>query len=337
MKVTRADVAKKAGVSTATVSYVLNKSRKISEETRQKVLKVVDELNYKPDMIARSMVTNETKQLSIVLNDVTNPFFSEIILGFENAAIERGYFVNKCTGHKNLEEYLDSFVTRRIDGIFVAAIPCKFNINKIYNLVDYGIKVVISGNVNVDIKKVSSIENDYVGGMEKAVEHLVSLGHRSIAYMSGLGRVQKFDRKIEGYIKAVSKFNLPCGEDLLFEGSSPYNTDIKDGYNLTKKLINSGKEFSAVICTNDLMAIGAINALKENGYKVPGDISVMGFDGIYLGEIWEPSLTTMAVPRALLGEKAFELLYTNIKSQNTGFYLNKLELIKRSSTGKCKQ
>ena len=110
MKVTRTDVAKLAGVSTATVSYVLNGSRSMSEKTRKLVLDAVEQLNYKPDMIARSMTKNETRQLSFMVNDATNPFYGEIIVGFENAAMERGYFVNICTGSKNINDYFDNYI-----------------------------------------------------------------------------------------------------------------------------------------------------------------------------------------------------------------------------------
>ncbi len=333
MRVTRALVAKKAGVSTATVSYVLNNSRSVSEDARNKVLKAVRELNYKPDMIARSMVTNETKQLGIVLNEITNPFYGEIILGFENAAIEKGYFVNICTGYKNLDAYFDNFISRRMDGVFVAAMPYKFHMNNIYNLVDSGIKVVMSGNSEVDIKRVCSVENDYIDGMHKAVDYLYSLGHRDIGCISGLSKSFKFDRKIEGYLLAINKWKLPCGDSLLVEGSTPYGTSIQDGYALAKKMIASGRSFTAVVCTNDLMAIGAMTAFKEAGLSVPGDISVIGFDGIFLGQYWETALTTMAVPTISLGEKAFELLYGNMKKGSTGYFLNKLELVVRGSTG----
>ncbi|WP_409345569.1 LacI family DNA-binding transcriptional regulator [Paenibacillus sp. MBLB4367] len=336
MRVTRELVAKVAGVSTATVSYVLNNSRSVSEEARRKVLEAVKELKYTPDMIARSMVTNETKQLGIVLNEIINPFYGEIILGFENAAIEKGYFVNICTGYKNLDDYFDNFIARRVDGVFVVAIPYKFHMEKIYNLVDAGIKVVMSGNAEADIKKLSSIENDYVDAMHKAVEYLTGLGHRHIAYVSGLGKSQKFDRKIEGYLSAVHKWKLPCEDSLLIDGSAPYGTTIEDGYRLANRLIASGKPFTAVVCTNDMMALGAMNALKHAGLNVPEDVSVMGFDGIQIGGYWDPSLTTMAVPTVSLGERAFELLYTNLKKDNTGYFLNKLELIERNSTGACK-
>lgn len=335
MKATRADVAKMAGVSSATVSYVINNSRNISEKTKNKVYNAINELNYKPDMIARSMSKNETMQLSIVIDCITNPFFGEIVVGFENAAIENGYFVNICTGNKNLNEYFDNFVTRRIDGVFVAAIPYKFDVEKVYELVEQGIKVVVSANVEADIKKVCSIENDYVDGMNQAIDYLYSIGHRNIAYLSGLSRNQKFDRKVEGYLGAIEKYKLSIGSDLLFDGMAPYTTNISDGYNLTMKLIQSGKKFSAIICLNDLMAMGSIKALNEKGYNVPGDVSVMGFDDISFAAAWNPSITTMAVPKAELGKKAFDLLHSNLKNGNTGFYMNKLKLVIRESTSEC--
>ena len=337
MKVTRADVAKLAGVSAATVSYVLNGSRNMSDKTRKLVMDAVEQLNYKPDMIARSMTKNETMQLSLMINDITNPFYSEIAVGFETAAIEKGYFVNICTGYKDINNYFDNYIARRIDGVFVVAVPHKFDLNKLYNLAENGIKVVVSGNTEVDLKRVSSIENDYMTGMRRAVEHLSRLGHKRIAYLSGLSRKHKFDRKIEGYLEAMEQQGLDCGEELLLEGKAPYSTKIEDGYAMASELVASGKEFSAVICTNDLMAIGAISAFEDAGLRVPQDVSVMGFDDILFARAWRPAITTAAVSKYEFGRKAFELLYTNIKKGNTGYCLRQLELKVRASTGIRKQ
>lgn len=209
MKSTRKDVAKLAGVSTATVSYVMNKNRSISKETTEKVLQAVETLNYKPDMIARSMTTNETMQLSIVLDSISNPFYGEIVHGFENAANANGYFVNICTGFNSLDEYFENFILRRIDGVFVAAMPFRFNVEKLYKLVENGIRVVVSGNVEADMKLVSSIENDHITAMDEAVTYLYGLGHRNIAYLSGLSRNLKYDRRIEGYLKTVESLSSP--------------------------------------------------------------------------------------------------------------------------------
>lgn len=335
MKVTRADVARLAGVSTATVSYVLNGSRQMSEKTKKLVYDAVEQLNYKPDMIARSMTKNETKQLSLMINDITNPFYGEIIMGFEAAAIEKGYFVNVCTGYKDINNYLDNYIARRIDGVFVAAMPYKFDMQKLYSLVDRGMKVVVSGNTEANRQKVSSIESDYVTAMLDAVQHMYELGHRKIAYLSGLGKQHKADRKIEGYLKAIEQMGLSYGERLLVTGKSPYTTDVEDGYKLAKQLLDSGEEFTAVICQNDLMAMGAISALEDVGKKVPQDVSVMGFDNILFTKVWRPKITTMSVSKYEFGYKAFELLYNNIKEGTPGTYVSPLTLEKRESTAVC--
>jgi DNA-binding LacI/PurR family transcriptional regulator len=337
MRVTRDDVAKMAGVSTATVSYVINNKRKISENIRKRVLDAVATLNYKPDMIARSMVTNETMQLGLVLESISNPFFGEIIHGFENAANEKGYFVNICTGFNKLDDYFDNFISRRLDGVFIMAMPPKFHIEKVYNLVDHGVKVIMSGDTEADIKKVSSIESDYVEAMDNIIAHLVSLGHRNIAFISGLSRNHKFDMRIPGYLKALEKYKIDIGEKLLFDGTPPYTTDIEDGVRQTNRLIDSGLEFSAIACLNDLMAIGAIKACQQSGLRIPQDISIVGIDGIPFADVWNPPLTTMVVPRFDFGAKAFELLYTNIRQGNTGFFMSKLQLAIRQSTSEISQ
>ena len=324
-----------AGVSTATVSYVLNGSRGMSDKTKKLVYDAVEQLNYKPDMIARSMTTNETKQLSLMINDITNPFYSEIIKGFEEAAIEKGYFVNVCTGYKDINNYLDNYIARRIDGVFIVAMPYKFDIQKLYGLVDYGVKVVVSGNTEADLQKVSSIESDYMAAMQDAVKYLHNLGHQKIAYLSGLGRQHKSDCKIEGYLRAMEQMSLPYGEDLLFAGSAAYTTGVEDGYAMAQQLIHSGMEFTAVICQNDLMAMGAIAALEDSGKKVPQDVSVIGFDDILFAKAWRPAITTMAVSKYEFGYKAFELLYHNIKQGQTATYVSTLQLKERESTARC--
>lgn len=333
MKATRADVAKLAGVSTATVSYVLNGSRNMSEKTRKLVLDAVERLNYKPDMIARSMTKNETMQLSFMVNDVSNPFFGEIIRGFETAAIEHGYFVNICTGNEKINAYFDNYLARRIDGVFIAALPHKFDIAKLYGLTDSGIRVLVSGNADIDLKKVNSIENDYISAMDRAVKYLYDLGHRDIAHLCGLNRKSQSDHRVAGYLAAVGKYGLACGDDLLIDDKPPYRTGIEEGYALAQTLMRSGKRFTAVICTNDMMAIGAISAFREAGLRVPEDVSVMGFDDMIFSKAWQPAITTMGMDKEKFGKKAFELLYANIRSGTTGYYLNQLELVRRDSTG----
>lgn len=336
MRVTRVDVAKRAGVSTATVSYALNNPEKISPKTREKVMEAIKELDYRPDMVARSMATGKTRQIGIVLEDASNPFYGKIVRGFESAASEHNYFVNICTSFQNLDDYFDNFIARNLDGVFVAALPHKFQVEKLYELVDKGIKVVNSGNVEVDLRRVASIENDHIDAMHQAMEYLYSLGHREIAYLSALGKNDSYDLRCIGYRKMIEELKLSCGDSLLIDGSYPYVTGAKEGYGEAKKLLALGRKFTAVICSNDLVAFGAMKAFTEAGLKIPEDVSVIGFDGIELGEYYQPSLTTMALDQYQFGRKAFEILYSYMKHGTVGYYKNNLKLIKRDSTGICR-
>lgn len=332
MKATRNDVAKLAGVSAATVSNVLNNSDKVKDDTVRRVMEAIERLNYRPDMVARSLITGQSRQIGIVLENIRNPHYGEIVEHFEAAAEARGYFVNICTGINKLDIYFDNFITRGLDGAFVAALPYKFEMDKLYNLIDNDIKVVVSGNVNADFRRVSFIENDYVKGMRKAVTYLNQLGHQDIAYLSGLGRELTYDERCKGYLECVRELQLPCGESLLIDGKYPFNTNTHVGYQLAKRLIDSGKPFTAAICGNDLMAIGAIKAFQDSGLSVPEDVSVIGFDGIEIGRYWSAPLTTLAVDGRVFGETAFELLYNNMTKGTTGFYLNDLALVEGKST-----
>lgn len=332
MKATRADVAKLAGVSTATVSNVLNNAHKVTEETIARVMEAVKQLDYHPDMVARSLTTRKTMQIGIVLENIRNPHYGEVVEHFEAKAKEWGYFVNICTGAKDLDSYLDNFVVRGVDGAFVAALPYQFNVDKLYRLVDKGIKVVVSGNVNANFRLVSSIENDFTKAMRQAMEHLISLGHQNIAYLSGLGRELPNDLRSRTYLDTVAELGLPCGDSLLMDGKAPYYTNSQEGYKQAQRLMDSGRPFTAAICGNDLMAIGAIKAFHERGLQVPRQVSVMGFDGIGLGRYLSPTLTTMAINERTFGEKAFELLYNNIMTNTTGFYNNELTFEQGEST-----
>lgn len=336
MKVTRMDVAKAAGVSTATVSNVLNNPTKVKEETAIRVREVIKQMNYSPNLIARSLTTKKTMQVGIVLEDVSNPFFAEVVKDFESASIEKGYFVNTCTGFNKLDDYFDHYIARGLDGIFITALPHKFHIGKLYDLVEKGIKIVVSGNVNVDPKRISSIENNFETGMFEAVKYLKDLGHRKIAYLSGLGKVLTSDVRCIAYKNAIEALGLEYKEELLVDGKYPYTTTVLDGYRCAIQLIERRTEFSAVICGNDMMALGVMKRLKESGYHIPKDVSVIGIDGIAIGEYYEPPLTSLSLYKNL-GRKAFELLYADMTKDNVGYYKADVKLLLRSSTAEYKQ
>lgn len=332
MRITREDVAREAGVSASTVSYVLNNSRQLSENTVCRVHEAVERLGYKPDMIARSMVKSSTHQLAVALDSILNPYYSEIVLGFENAAIKNGYFVNVCSGQNNLDGYFETFISRRIDGLFILALPDKYSPQKIYSLVDSGIAVVSGGIEDIDLKKVSLITSNYGEGMKLALEHLYALGHRRIAYLTTLSGTETSDMRAEAYRQFLRDKRLDYGGDLIFHVDSAYSIDIEDGYHSAKKMLESGKAFTAVICVNDLMAIGAITAIREAGLCVPDDISVVGFDNIIYAQHWSPSITSVTHDKQEFGARAFELLHSNITQNITGYFQASVHLSCGAST-----
>ena len=175
----------------------------------------------------------------------------------------------------------------------------------------------------------ASIESDYAAAMRMAVKHLAGLGHSEIVYLSGLSHEMRYDLRCDAYQKQMTELGL---SPVLIDGDPPYQTDVRAGYRQASRLLSSQTPFTAVICGNDLMAIGAMRAFFERGLRVPEDISVVGFDGIDLGRFQTPSLTTLAVDARDFGEKAFELLYASMTQETTSFYSSKLKLIQGEST-----
>lgn len=332
MKATRSDVAKLAGVSTATVSNVINNGHMVKDETAERVWDAIEKLNYRPNMVARSLATQRTMQIGVLLEDIHNPFYGEIVKYIEAAANRHGYFVNICVTSDNFDNYFDSFISRNLDGVFLAALPSQFNMEKLDALLESGIKLVTSGNLDVDTSRISTIEHDYEIAMAEAIDYLVELGHKEIVYLTGLDGRSNSDTRRTTYVEHMQKLGLPVN---FVKGIYPYRTDVTSGYEQTMRLLDSGSRFTAIICCNDMMAIGAMRALSDRGLRVPEDVSVMGFDGILIGKYQQPSLTTMAVDAKAFGENIFYLLNNSINKDQIDHLSSHLTLLSRESTGKC--
>lgn len=332
MKATRSDVAKLAGVSTATVSNVINNGHMVKDETAERVWAAIEQLNYRPNMVARSLSTQRTMQIGVLLEDIHNPFYGEIVKHIEAAANRHGYFVNICVTSDNFDNYFDSFISRNLDGVFLAALPSQFNMEKLDALLESGIKLVTSGNLDVDTSRISTIEHDYETAMAEAVDYLVELGHQEIVYLNGLDGQSHNDTRCTTYVKHIQQLGLPVN---FVSGTYPYRTDVTSGYEQTMRLLDAGNHFTAIICCNDMMAIGAMRALSDRGIRVPEDVSVMGFDGVLIGKYQQPSLTTMAVDAKAFGENVFNLLNNSINRDQIDHLSSHLTLKERESTRKC--
>lgn len=311
MRVTIKDIAKKAGVSITTVSRVMNdKLGGISQETRERILKIVDEMNYQPNALARSLVTKQSLTLGLVLPNISNPFFPEMVRGVEDLASQHGYSVFLCNTDDDEEKekhYIQLLKEKYVDGII-------FSSNNRYSEKHYEILqkanipfVLIDRGEEDGNSPYNGVFIDNEKGAYLATKHLIEYGHKGIACLTGPKQVGTAKRRIRGYQKAMMEANLPIH---LING----DFRMKDAYIATKKLLPS-EEITAIFASNDLMACGIYQAAYELGIKIPEDLSVVGFDDIQLVEALTPKLTTIRQSSYTLGKTAAEMIIQELKEK----------------------
>ena len=335
MKLTIKDIANLAGVSKTTVSKIINnKDESISEATRQKILDIMKEHNYVPNKLAQSLVTKKTKTIGLLIPDIRNPFFTEIARGAEDKASKEGYNLIFCNTDDNIskeEIYLDMLVEKMIDGIVFAPSSKSSSEDKKYNKIKVPI-VLVDKDIKIENIK-GTVKVDNLQGTYEATSHLIKNGHKDILYLSGpLENNISIDR-LNGYKKALEENHIIYKKEYVIEGY--YSTGW--GQEIISKISNS-INYSAICCANDLIAIGAIRALKENNLRVPEDISVIGFDDINMANIIEPPLTTVKQPAYEIGYKSAQILIDVLENRCESME-NKIfipEFIIRNSTTKKK-
>ncbi|MGG4405665.1 LacI family DNA-binding transcriptional regulator [Geobacillus stearothermophilus] len=302
------DVAKRANVSTATVSRVLRNTGNVTEETRQRVLEAIEALNYQPNVLGRYLRRMETETVLVVVPDIMNPFFSKVLRGIEAVALKHGYQVllGDTQNDARLEEqYLNVLPQRQVDGmIFLTARIRKELMEEMAR--QFPIVLACEYLEGADIPTVSI---DNISSARKATEHLIRLGHCRIAHLSGPMNIILSRDRLRGYQQALAQHELEADAALVQEGDFTYES----GYHLTLKLLALEKPPTAIFAANDEMAIGAVKAIRHRGGRVPDDVAVVGFDDIHMASIFEPSLTTIAQPMFEIGQKAMELLLALIE------------------------
>jgi LacI family transcriptional regulator len=307
--ITIKDIAKQAGVSVATVSYVINKSRFVSPELTGRVLEAIEAMGYSPNDIARSLRQKSTKMIGLIVPDSSNPFFAELAKGVEDAGYESGYSVILCNSNASIERelvYLDLLRSKRVDGIIFIATTTQ--VEQIHPFVRAGIPVVIfyrdMAGDDVDTFHIDNLQAGYL-----ATEYLIRLGHRQIACIQPASADTPSGLRVEGYKQALKEAGLAWDEALMPRGDNR----VSGGKAAAEALAKSGESFSAIFSTNDAMAIGAIRALRELGYKIPDQVSFVGVDDIILASYMEPPLTTVAQPKYQAGCQAVEFLIQRIE------------------------
>ena len=310
------DVAKEANVSISTVSYVINDTRFVSKERKKRVLKAIKKLHYVPNKIARGLRIKSLKAVGVLVPDIANPFFAQVIRGMEEIARKRGFtLILGCTSYDLEEEehQIKLLVNQFIDGlIFFCGYDSFEHIKKVYN---NNIPVVVVDR-EIGHKEIPSVLVNNALAMESAVDYLVKLGHREIGYISFSFDNQTTVRKrYEGYCNGLSKNNIPFNPDISIINDSIRLNETIGTYNIIKKLLKRKEVPTSFVTLADGVAIGLIQSLKELGYKIPNDISVVGFNNEVISRFSDPPLTTVKQPKKLMGKTAMSLLIDIIEGK----------------------
>lgn len=324
---TRADVAQKAGVSSATVSHVINNTKYVSPELKERVEAAIKELNYQPNMMARNLATRQSKHVGILVNDITNPYYGEIAQGMEEVAQKNGYMVSLFFAAGNAEDYCKNILQRKLDGIFFTTTKNPFSPQHINLFHEAGIALV---NASADLG--SSLGPDYAMAIDSLIKYLSDLGHTRIGFLSGLSTISQ-DLRFTSYLKMLEKYGLEADRALIVDGEFPYETTHRSGYAAMQALLPRETGVTAVLALNDLMAFGAIKAIREAGLSVPQDVSVVGCDDIFLTECIDPPLTTLCIRKKELGRQAMNIILNELNEKATANVMVGVDLIIRGSTG----
>lgn len=323
------DVAREAGVATSTASYALNGVPKVSEETRQKVLRAAKKLNYVPNVSARSLKLQRTETIGVFLNDFSGPLYSELLRGINKVAAMEGYDLIASSIYGKREGTVLKFLEeKRVDGAILLCASVSDEIIKKAASDDFPI-VVLDRELKHD--NIYSVILNNEGGMYSAIEHLIKLGHEDIAYITGPKDSYDANKRFLGYRRALADHGYTVRRELIVDG----NFEESSGYQGMKLLLASNIDIDAVAAANDEMAIGAIRAVKESGLEIPRDISIVGFDDIQLAEYITPSLTTVNHPKYEWGEIAAKVLLNAINGEKNSMDTIMLpsRLVMRKSTG----
>ena len=335
MRPTIKDVAKMAEVSIATVSLVLNNNQRISKGTRRKVNDAIETLNYHPSRSARGLASHKTGNLGFIITDNhflrTEPFYTRVFLGTEFEAREKNYYVLLSTINTDFKKSdpLPRFILERnFDGIIIAGRVSDAFIKVLGN---YKVPVVFV-DYNPSFNGHANVLTDNINGGILASEHLLDRGHKNIAFIGGEISHPSIYERLQGYKTAIQNANFKIDQELIVTNEEFLSR--QNGFKCTQLLFSNRKDVTAIFAANDATAIGALQYLKDNGYRVPEDVSVIGFDDVEADLLIDPPLSTIRVPKIEIGTEAVQLLINIINKQSIAAkkIIVPVKLIVREST-----
>jgi len=331
------EVAKKAGVSITTASKILNDKPfqiHISEETKKKVLEVAKELNYYPNIFARSLRTKKTGIVGVIVSDITDPYFGGIINGAEKILNENDYYflLSSAQNSPQREElYLTKLRKSRVDGLLILGGTQRFTNNEVEQLVRSGIPIVVVGRSAPHPDICSVTVDNFTGGF-LATEHLIKLGHQDIVHITTTEPRVDGEERLNGYKSAMEKHGLK-NKCWIEKG----DITAESGYKAMTNTLKKGKRPTAVFAFNDISALGVMRAIRNQGLRIPENIAVVGFDDIPIAAHFDPPLTTMRQPQEEMGRRGAELLIRAVREREKGAERENIgleaKLITRKSSG----
>lgn len=325
------DVAELAGISPATVSRVLNNFPHISNEVRHQVLVAINHLNYAPNRVAQRLRANHSRLIGIVVTDITNPFFNTIMASIEAVFFDQGFSVlmsNTMAVPRKELDYLSMMESEEIAGLIIA--PSSENVDRVAEMAEAGLPIVVldrrMSNAHVDV-----VLADNGGGAQSAVDHLVSLGHTRIGHIGGRMPLSSGRERYEGYKQAMEKHGLPVADGWVRFGDHKHES----GYARALELMDEDDPPSAWFVANNMMTLGALNAVHDRGRHIPDDIAIVGFDDMPWAISLNPPLTVVAQPTLEIGQLAANMLMERIQQPDLAPRVTVVDtkLIIRASSG----
>lgn len=334
---TRKDVAEYAGVSVATVSYVMNGTKHVTPEVKARVEEAIQKLNYTPNLVARSLVTRKTQHIAMLVNNLKNPYYSEMLAGAQYVAGKAGYIVSIIlVDYSNPKENIQ-LAARGVDG----AILLTLNREEIAEYLNE--KSIPTVSANFQNGRLVQEENagagvwiDYSKGIFEAVKALKKHGHKNVAYLSGLKISSESHIRYEMLLAAMEHYGISFNEKLIVDGNQKEETNEEAGMVAMRTLLERKEPFTAVVTLNDLMAVGAMSELKKNGIRVPEDVSVIGCDNILIGQYFYPSISTVDIKPFETGKYMAKALIEKIEHKPEVSRKIVSAYIEKESVGDCK-
>ena len=306
------EIARRAGVSIATVSRVINRTPTVTPRLARRVLKLVDEIGYFPNTQARALVSGRSKIFGLIVSEITNPFFPEIVAVFEKIAVEHGYeILLTSTVHdpKLMESSVRRMIERRVDGVAVMT----FGMEELL-LEDLKLRRVplVFVDIGPPLPRISNIRIDYLHGIRQAIQHLAALRHQRIAFVTGPLSLKSAIARRDAFLQSMQEIGLAVDPQLVVAGDHT----TEGGMDAAAKLLRVPAKPTAILCSNDMTAIGVMRKSYEDGVVIPRDLSLVGFDDVRLARFMLPPLTTVQMSQAELARLAFEALLADVDRQD---------------------